>query len=250
MLKIASHKLKIIDEERQDWKSLYWIAGIGVLMTVGLIFIDIYMSLTGGDIEVGSLSAVGWFEHLRSDWFVGLRNLGVFNVLNPLLTLPLYLVIFNSHRRMLPWASWLMLTLFGIGTAVYIANNGALAMLSLSNQYFASVSPAERSLLEAAGTVIVARSEDFTPGTFPGFLLLNLSSLLLMGVMVKGQLFSKWMGLAGLLASTLLTVFTVISTFSPMFFSQAMLLAMIGGVFMLIWNIWISISMFRLCGQM
>jgi membrane-bound ClpP family serine protease len=142
-----------------------------------------------------------------------------------------------------------MLSFFIIGTTVYIANNGALSMLSLSSQYQSAVSPAEKSFLEAAGTVIVAQSEDFTPGTFPGFLILNLSSILLMVVMVKGQIFSKWMGVAGTMASILLILFTVLATYFPELFSQAMLLAMIGGVIMLVWNIWISRSMFRLSRQ-
>jgi len=238
--------IQSVETADDNWVHLYRAAGVGVLISVVFILIDIGLSFTGGDLPVGSSGAAAWFAHLQNNWFVGLRNLGIFNVINALFTLPLYLVLFQTHRKSTPASAALALSLWLVGVAVYIANNQALTMLSLSNQYAAAATGAEKSLLVTAGTVVLAQAEDFTPGTFLGLFLQNAGSIWMIAVMLQGKIFKPRLGLLGLVGMCSLLVFTISATFAPATFNLAMVFALFGGLLMLAWNIFMALNMFRL----
>ena len=227
------------------WQSFYLLAGVGLAISIIFVLLDIGLSFTGGDLVTGSTDAAGWFAHFQGNWFVGLRNLGLFNVINAVLTIPLYLVLYQLHRRQSPAFAALALSLFLLGSAVYIANNRALSMLTLSQQY-ASAGAGQKALLEAAGTTILAQAEDFTPGSFSGLFSNNLASLLMMAVMLRGQIIRRWLCMLGLVGMACLLAFTVSVTFIPATFNAAMLVAMVGGLCMLAWMIGMAVIMFRL----
>ena len=124
-----------LDPTAAGWNSLYRVAAVCALLSVGFMLMDIGMSFTGGDVEVGGLGAVDWFAHFQDNWFLGLRNLGFFNVLNITLAIPLYLVLFHLHHKANPAYSALALILFVLGAAIYLSNNRALSMLVLNEQY-------------------------------------------------------------------------------------------------------------------
>lgn len=239
----------VIEPAESGWISLYRVAGAGALIAVVFILLDIGLTFTGGDMEVGGVSAVDWFAHFQSNWFMGLRNMGFFNVINITVTIPLYLALYRLHRSQLPAFAALALILYLLGVAVYNANNPALSILALSNRYAAAAGAAQKSLLEAAGTVILTQAEDFTPGSFLGFFFNSAGSLVMMLVMLKGRVFRKGLALAGLVGTACLLVFTIIATFVPAIFDPAMILAMIGGLLMLAWNILTALSLFRVARQ-
>lgn len=227
------------------YSGLYRAAGAGLLIAVLLVMIDMAMSFGGGDVPTGTMSAVDWFDQFNQNAFLGLRNLGLFNVINLTLTIPLYLALYLLHRRAAPVLAILALVLYLLGAAVYDSNNRALAMLSLSSQY-ANASGAERGLIAAAGTAILALAEDFTPGTFTGFFLSSIGSIMMMAAMLRGGVFGRGVSLVGLAGSGLLLIFTIMVTFTPQTFDSAMLLAMVGGLLMLGWNVSMAVCMFRL----
>lgn len=229
----------------KDWRSLYKIAGISTILSVVLMLADFYLSFTGADVEIGTYSTVEWFTLFHEDWFIGLRNLGIFNILNPLIILPLYLALIHTHFRRLPVICLAVVFLFISGVSIYIANNGALVFLSLTNQYYQTASISQKEILETAGTVVLAQSEDFTPGSFPGLFIQNLAAVILMVGIVKGQVFPRWKGILGLVGTMALMTFTIGSTFLPGYFSIVMALAMVGGMLMLVWNISMAINMLR-----
>jgi len=247
-----------LDEETSEtrWRGLYRVAGVGVLIAVAFMLLDIGLSFAGGDVEVGGISAVEWFAYIQNSWFLGLRNLGFFNVINTALTIPLYLALFWLHRKAAPAFAALALILFVFGAAVYTANNRALSMLELSDQYSAlpaalpasSQADIQRGLLAAAGTVILAQAEDLTPGTFVGFFVINTASILMMVVILQGKVFRRWIALVGLAGSVFMQFFTIIATFIPTIFDLAMVFALLGGLLMMAWNISMAIGMFRMSG--
>lgn len=224
---------------------LYRLAGAGLLIAVVFVLLDIAMSFGGGDAPTGTMTAVDWFDQFNLNAFLGLRNLGLFNVINTTVFLPLYLALYLLHRRAAPVLAILALVLYLLGAAVYDSNNRALAMLSLSHRYEAA-SGAERDLIAAAGTAILAQAEDFTPGTFTGFFFSSAGSIMMMAAMLRGGLFGKGISLVGLAGSSLLLLFTILVSFAPQTFDAAMLLAMVGGLLMLGWNVAMAVRMFRL----
>ncbi len=225
---------------------LYRLAGVGVLLSLALGLLDIGLSFGGGDVPVGTLSAREWFARYQHNWFVGLRNLGFFNVVSPLLTIPLYLALGRLHRRQAPVGATLALLVFVLGAAVYISNNRALAMLTLSREYAAAQTPAEMDQLAVAGTVMLAQAEDFTLGTLPGFVLLSAGSLGMLAVMLQGRVFGRRLALAGLAGTSGLLIFTVAVTLVPTVMRPAMLLALAGGLVMMGWDVAMALAMFRL----
>lgn len=227
------------------YSGLYRIAGAGLLIAVLFVMLDMAMSFTGGDVPTGTMTAVDWFDQFNQNAFLGLRNLGLFNVINITLTIPLYLALYLLHRRSAPVLAILALVLYLLGAAVYVSNNRALAMLSLSHQY-AGASGAARDLIAAAGTAILAQAEDFTPGTFTGFFFSSVGSITMMAALLRGGVFGNGVSLVGLVGSGLLLIFTILVTFAPQTFDTAMLLAMIGGLLMLGWNVAMAVRMFRL----
>jgi hypothetical protein len=241
----ANHNFFHSDETQP--RPLYRVVAIGLIAAVGLVLLDIGMSFGGGDLATGSLSAAGWLALFQRDAFLGLRNMGLFNMISPLATLPLYLALYHLHRRSFPNAALLALILFVLGAAVYIANNNAMAMWSLSRLH-AAAAPAGRAALEAAGTALLAQSEDFTPGSFPGFLLNGLGSVLMMAVVLRGHIFPRWINLTGLSGAAGLLALTVLVTFDPAAFDTAMLLWMVAGLLILTWDIAMALRMFRLAG--
>ena len=228
------------------WAGLYRTAGVCALIGVAFVLLDIALSFIGGDVPTGTLGAVEWFNSFQENAFMGLRNFGLFNVINTTLAIPLYLALYRLHRGAAPAFGLLALILVLLGAAIYDANNRALTMLSLSQQYAQAAGAAQKALLAAAGTAVLAQAEDFTPGTFLGFFFSSAGSLMMMAVMLRGGLFRRWVALAGLVGTGLLLVFTIVVTFVPAAFQVMMLLAMAGGLVMLAWNIRMAIEMFGL----
>jgi hypothetical protein len=235
------------DEHAQaNWRSLYRLAGVGALLGLALMLTDIGLTFAGGDVQVGGLSALDWFALYQRNWFLGLRNLGFFNVLSTTLSIPLYLALYRLHKYAAPAYAALALALFLFGAAIYSGNNRAFAMMTLSSQVASAQTEAEQSLLAAAGTVILAQAEDFTPGAFMGFLLNSTGSILMMAVMLAGRVFGKRTAVAGLLGSAGLLVFTISVTFAPETMSLMMVLALVCGLLMMGWNAAVAVALFRL----
>ena len=244
-----SQEKQTFDMVEGDWKSFYRLAGAGVLLSVVFIAVDMVMTPAGADPGVGKMSAVDWFANFNSSWLAGLRNYGMINVINTILTIPLYLALYHLHRKLSPAYGALALVLYLLGAAIYIANNRALSMLDLSEQYGAAVTEAEKSLLVTSGTVLMAQSEDFTPGSFLGFFVSLLGTLSMMLVMLRGRVFSRGFTLAGLVGAGCMMFFTITATFARSIYDLAMIFAGVGGLLLIAWDIYMALGMFRLAGS-
>ena len=91
-----------------------------------------------------------WFALLHSDPLVGLLLLNVFDLVNYALVGVMYFgicsVLRRSHRGYISFA--IAVTI--VGTGIYFTSNQAFPLLSLSNQYSAATSDAQRLLILAA----------------------------------------------------------------------------------------------------
>jgi hypothetical protein len=234
------------------WRSLYKVAGVAAALTFLLVLADLLVGVLASEADVapGALGAVGWFAELRERPLVGLRNLGILNVANVLLSLPLFAALWAAHRRHpeAPLAGLAAIVQI-VGASVYVANNKALPLLSLSGRHAAAGSPDERSLLLAAGEALLAQGEDFTAGSFPGFLLSAAASLLIGLVLLRSGLFGRAAGWAGVVGPGLLLLFTVWVTFAPGAFAPAMAVAAVGGLASLAWYALLARGLLRLGGD-
>jgi len=230
------------------WKSLCNIAGMSSVFIVIIILLDIILSFVPVAVtpEPGKGAVTEWFKVFQYNWFFGLRGLGLLNIINGVLMVPIFLALnIGLRHKNKTWAA-LSLILFLIGVIIYITNNAGFAMLNLSDQFLNSTSDDQKAVLIAAGQALLVQGEDFTPGSFPGFFFISISEIMIALLMFKSRLFSLFAALAGIIGFTLLFLFTIWSTFIPVFYNVAMMVAIVGGLFSLVWYILVSRRLFQL----
>jgi hypothetical protein len=241
---------QVSDTEIADshWKSLYKIGGAIALIVVLVALLEVIITFFpgGGRTEPGGVTVNDWFTLFHNNWFLGLRNLGLLNIIITTLGIPIFFALFSAHRRVnITYAALAMVIAF-IGVAVFLATNRAFSMLDLSSQYAAATSDVQRAMLAAAGQAMLSVGQSHTPGTFLGFFLSEVASMIISIVMLQGKVFSKVTAYLGILGFGLLLVFEVCSSFVPALFNVAMLFAMSGGLLSMVWYILIARRFFQL----
>lgn len=227
-----------MNTEEPNLKSLSTIAAAAITISVCLMLLDIAASIVFKEtIAFGAFSSTDWFAIFHRSWFSGLRNLGLLNVIEMILSIPMLFAMYATHRHGNKTLVALAVALSLAGMAIYISNNAAVPMFVLGGKYAAATTDSQRSLLAAAGEAILARGEDFTPGAFAGFFLGEIANLAIAFVMLRGKIFGKVTAWAGILGIGLLSVYTVWATFIPEAQSLAMMIAMIGGALSTAWYI-------------
>lgn len=229
-------------------RSLYKMGGFAALLAVLVALADISLTFLPSAAEIpGTMTAVDWFLLFEDNWFLGLRNLGLLpNIMTLVLSIPLFVALYTAHRDSHNDYAALAVILSLTGTAVYLSNNAAFPMLTLSMKYASTATDAQRALLAAAGEAILAQGEDFTPGAFPGFVLGEIAMTLIAWVMLKGRVFSRTAAFSGLMGGVCLAIFTAWVTFIPVLFNVAMVLALVGGLLSIAWYILTARTLFQL----
>jgi hypothetical protein len=182
------------------WNSLYKVSGAAALIAV-LIFrrwlgVEFLLMRMLGIIRFGPStmpsSVSDWFTLLQTHRLVGLTLLNVFDIVNYTLVGLIYLGLHAALRRANKSYMTLAAALGFLGIALYLASNQAFSLLSLSDQYAAATTDAQRSMLLAAGQALLAISNPnaLGPGTL-GFLLVTLAGLIISIVMLQTSIFGK-----------------------------------------------------------
>lgn len=241
---------KVSNQETNDhgWRSLNKLAAVAALLAVLVALADITLTFfPAGAERPGNMTAVDWFELFQTNWFFGLRNLGLLpNIPTLCLLIPVFMALYMLHKNTHQAQAALALILCLLGTGIYLSNNAAFPMLTLSAKYANATTDAQRTLLAAAGEAILARGEDFSPGAFMGFLFGEVAIITISIVMLRGRIFRRAAGYAGVAGGLCLAVFTVWCTFIPVYFEISMILAMIGGLFSIAWYILTARTLFHL----
>jgi hypothetical protein len=184
----------------------------------------------GGRVAPEDVTILTWFNLFQDNWFLGLRNLGLINMIAALLLLPTALALFGALRTAHePWAALAFLVSI-VGAAVYFTSNTGFPMLALSRQYGAATTEAQRAAIVAAGQAMLALGESHTPGTFVAFLLLESGEILNSGLMLRSEHFTRATAVPGLLGGALLLAFEVVSNFIPALFAISVFIAIAGGL--------------------
>lgn len=214
------------------WKPLFKIGGWAAA-SMALIYplqIVVFMIAPPAD------SAIGWFELFQSNKLLGLLSFELLFIFYGVLSIPLTIALFVALKRTDPSLTAIYLALSLIGTAMLFAARPAFEMLSLSNQYAAATTEAQRSLYLAAGEATMA---DFKGTAFQvSYFLGSITGLIVSVVMLKSNIFSK--GIAYLrIASSIFDfgiLIPVIGTYISIF----------SVLFLLAWNVMIARRFFQL----
>lgn len=226
-------------------KPLYRLGGIAALLVLLTALFEIIITFLPGG-YAASETVIDWFTLLQSNWFLGLRNLGLLNIVMTLLGIPVLFALYVAHRHVNPTFAALALIISLTGTAVFYATNRAFPMLDLSIRYAAAVTETERASLAAAGQAMLSVGQSHTPGTFLAFFLSEIGGIAVSVVMLRGKIFSRAAAYAGTIGYGFLLVFEIIVSFVPSLHGAALILAMVGGIANMTWDLLIARRLFQL----
>ncbi|HEX6305157.1 MAG TPA: hypothetical protein VFZ76_13265 [Anaerolineales bacterium] len=227
-------------------RGIYRLGGVAALCAVLVAVLEILITfLPGGNAPQETV--LDWFRLFQDNWFLGLRNLGLLNIILNTLAILTFFALYAAHRKDThrPYAALAMIISF-LGIGVFYATNRAFPMLDLSNQYAVATSEAQRATLEAAGQSMLSVGQSHTPGTFLGFFLSEVAGIVISIVMLHSGIFSRVSANAGILGFGILLVFEIFSSFISGLNNVAMMLAIIGGLLSMAWYILIATRLFQL----
>jgi hypothetical protein len=231
--------------DSSHWAGFYKLGGVAALLVVLTALLEIILTFLPGG-YASSETVTDWFMLFQNNWFLGLRNLGLLNIVITLLGIPMFLALYVTHRNIDPPYSALAMIISFIGVAVFYATNRAFPMLDLSNQYAAATTDAQRAILSAAGQSMLSVGESHTPGTFIAFFLSEVAGILISFVMLRSKVFSPLNAYFGILGFSLLLIFEVCSSFMPALSDMVLIFALCGGPLTMAWNILIARRLFQL----
>lgn len=226
-------------------QTIYLVGAAAALLVVLTALSEILITFLPGGYATAD-TVTGWFALLQANPFLGLRNLGLLNIIMTALGIPMMLAIFWAHRTQSPSSASLAMICSLIGVAVFYATNRAFPMYELSLRYAAAADSLQRSMLEAAGQAMLSVGQSHTPGTFLAFFFSEVGGILMGVVMLRGGLFNRAAALTGLIGYSFLLIYEVLASFLPATHNPALIIAMIGGLANTAWYILVAVRLFKL----
>ena len=209
---------------------------------VGILEISINFLPAG---KISPASVQDWIRLFQNNWFIGLRDLGLLNIV---LTILGILVIFSIYEVTMEednsFATLALITAV-IGGAIYISTNKALPMMEMSRQYIQASTELQRNSLLVAGQTFLLEGTVHTPGTFIGLVLNELAFVLASFAVIGSKKFGRGLAIAGMIGFGALLVNEIIQVALPTMNALGLLIAMVGGIISMIWYFLIAQSLLR-----
>ncbi|MFC1619715.1 hypothetical protein ACFL45_07195 [Candidatus Neomarinimicrobiota bacterium] len=182
------------------WKSLYRIGAVAALIVVAMIPVQSFLFIAYPPPE----TVLGYFTLFQDNWLLGLLAFDLLYLIDNTLLILLFLALYAALRRTSQSLMAIALTISLVGIATYYSSNPGFEMLSLSSQYAAATTNAQRALFLAAGQGMLA---SYTGTAYDVYYVLNAAALLLIAmVMLRSRIFSKATAYIGLLAGGLMII--------------------------------------------
>jgi hypothetical protein len=169
------------------WKSLYKVGGAATLIMIAITLTQVVVFAFSPPPYKGT--AVDWFTRFQNNALLGLLDFEVLLVVYVGLSTLVSLALFVALRRTSPTLTAIFLVLSLIGSAAFIFARPAFEMLSLSNQYAAATTDAQRAAFLAAGEAMLAVFR----GTayLASYLLGSITGLIIAAVMLRTSIFGR-----------------------------------------------------------
>lgn len=193
---------RLIDADLTDssYKGLCRLGGAAALIAALLTLSEVILLALYP--QPGAVS--GWFRLFQDHPIIGLLDAWGLELPMYLMFIPVflafYLVLGRSDKGWMALAT--ILALLGVG--IFLATNNPFSMLSLSHQYAAATTNADRSALLAAGQAWLANTNQRAVGGFnTGLFLVSVAGLIVSPVMLRSSAFTKATAFVGILANSL-----------------------------------------------
>ncbi len=241
----------VIDDSNQTfpisvWKNIYHVGGVSAFIIVIVTIAEIAISFIPGEyINLPTNpTAIECITLFQNNWFMGLRDLGLFNIIIMICTIPLILALCSLLKRINHAAVTIAVPLAFIGITTYFAKNTAFTMLYLSNEYATATGNAQQSILSSAETIMAL--SDGHAGAMIGFLLIDFACIMFSVIMLRSKIFGKTTGYFGILANFLFMIYEIISDSSPAWYSIGLYFALIAGVLIIIWYVLLGLKFIKI----
>ena len=180
--------------EDSAWKSLYRVGGTCALIIAVLLACEIIVFAVWPQPS----TVIGHFTLFRSNWLVGLLDLDLLGMVAYVLFVPVILALYLALRRANEAFMAIATALFFVGISVFFATNTAFSLLSISDQYAAATTEAERSMFLAAGQAMLTT---FNVGAFQmSYVIVSAAWLMISAVMLRSSVFGGVAAYSGILA--------------------------------------------------
>jgi hypothetical protein len=173
---------------------------VAALTIVGIMVIQIIVFIASPPPS----TVLGYFTLFHKNGLLGLLSLDLLYVVDNALVVVLYLALYAALRRASLSFMAIALALGLVGIAAYFASNTAFKMLSLSSQYAAATTDAQRSLFQASGQAMLAIYQGTAFDVY--YLLGAAATLTISVVMLRGNIFGKTTAYAGMAAGVLMLI--------------------------------------------
>jgi hypothetical protein len=145
-----------------------------------------------------------WFTLFQSNKIIGLLDFWGLEVPMYAMFIVVFLALYVVLRKADEGRMAIAITFALLGIGIFFATNNPFSMLSLSNQYAAATTDAQRSTLLAAGQAVLANTSQRAVGGFNmGLFLVSIAGLIVSSVMLQSNSFSRLTVYAGILANAL-----------------------------------------------
>ncbi|MBN2737386.1 MAG: DUF4386 family protein [Spirochaetales bacterium] len=233
-----------MEKRLMEWKRFNLIGAVCVFSAMFVMLMEIFLTSLPDGARI-QLTSQQLLEMYNRNWFMGMRYMGLINIIASTLMIPVYYSLYGVHRDSNKVFAGFALVIAIISYAVFLSDNVSFPILELSKKYSAA-SESEKLLLVTATESLFAKGASHTPGTFPGFLLGQLGSILFNIVIIKGKQFKKIIGIIGTIAFSFLLIFEILSSFITSHYQQAMIFAMMGGISAITWYVLIGLEFLKL----
>ncbi len=217
-----------------DWKSLYKVGGVAALLMFVLTLVQSFVFITNPPPS----TVIDYFTLFQKNKILGLLDLDFLLIVINILLIFIYLALYTALKRFNKSYTVIALVIGLAGTTLFFASREAtFGMLSLSSQYAAATTDAEKAILLAAGQALLTiyNGTAFDLSYVLGGVVILIFSI----VMLQSNIFSKATAYVGIAMGVLMLV-------PPTLGMIGLLLSLISLIPTLIWLIPIARKFFQL----
>jgi hypothetical protein len=219
---------------RSDWASLYTVGGAAALFMVAITLAQFVVFAVAPPPLEGT--AGDWFALFQKSPVLGLLGFEFSLVIYALLSVVVAVALFAALRPASPSLTALFLVLSVIGSMAFVVARPALEMLSLSNQFSAAATDAQRAALLAAGEAMVAV---FHGTAFQvSYILGSITGLVIAAAMLRSGVFSR--------ATAYLRIASSVFDFGLFIPGIGLFVSLLSVVFLLVFNLLIARRLLQL----
>jgi hypothetical protein len=222
-----------------EWRSLYRVGGTAALTIVAIALVQMiaFILWPPPGFESDLSTVTGYFTLLQNNRLLGLLHLDLLLMVDYVLLILMFLSLYIVLRQVSQSFMAIAMALVFVGIATYFPSNIAFSMLSLSDQYAATTTDAQRTMLLASGQALLTSLQSST--FYVSYILMSAAGLIISAVMLRSSsIFSKLTAYVGILESVL-----GLGLFVP---TIGLLLSLLSLIPTMMWYILIARRLFRL----